>query len=53
MEINIKYHHKYFNCGYELARFLNENNIDKECIISIYKDEHCHHIIYVEQNTYI
>jgi len=43
----MKYKHEQFDFGYELSNFLNENNIKRENIISIYTCKYFHHLIYI------
>jgi len=46
----MEYKSEQFECGYNLAKFLNENNIKKENIISIYTSKYFHHLIYIVEN---
>ena len=46
----MRYESEQFEYEYELTKFLNENNIKKENIISIYTSKYFHHLIYIVEN---
>lgn len=43
------YIHKQFNYSFKIVRFLNDEGIDKEDIITIYSDGVMHHLVYLKR----